>query len=81
MPWSSIIRIEEPLLCRTAICGSDVDVFPTKRGKFELEIPQIDLDGLWMGRFQVSLPQVNALAALVRLNRLSSLAITEGRHI
>jgi hypothetical protein len=75
MSWSNIIRIEDPLQCRTAIRGSDVEVFPRKRGKFELEITQIGFDQLWMGRFQVSLPQVNALA--VKPGRIPIMFLTE----
>ncbi|QOZ35901.1 hypothetical protein XH92_32925 [Bradyrhizobium sp. CCBAU 53421] len=56
------IRIEDPLLSPSAIQGCEVNLFPTKRGEFELKMEQIGLDRLWMSRYEVNLPQVNRIA-------------------
>jgi hypothetical protein len=58
MPWSTGLRFTDPLPCQVAIQGSDIEVFPTTRGRFDSEITKIRFDRLWMQRFHSSLPQV-----------------------
>ncbi|WP_074123457.1 helix-turn-helix domain-containing protein [Bradyrhizobium sp. AS23.2] len=56
------MRIEDPLLCPSAVQGCEINVFPTKRGELDLTIEQIGLNRLWMSRYELNLPQVNRIA-------------------
>jgi AraC-like DNA-binding protein len=62
MPWSRVLSFTDPLTCQAAIQACDVELFPTAKGNFHAEITQIGMNRLWMQRFRVSLPQVNAVA-------------------
>jgi AraC-like DNA-binding protein len=63
MPWNRVLRFTDPLSCQAAVQASDVEILPTTRGDFHVEITQIGMNRLWMQRFQVSLPQVNTVAS------------------
>jgi AraC-like DNA-binding protein len=56
------MRIEDPLLCPSAVQGCEINVFPTKRGELDLSIEQMGLNRLWMSRYELNLPQVNRIA-------------------
>jgi AraC-like DNA-binding protein len=62
MPWSRVLSFTDPLTCQAGIQACDVELFPTVKGNFHAEITQIGMNRLWMQRFRVSLPQVNAVA-------------------
>jgi len=61
MPWSRVLSFTDPLTCQAAIQAADVELFPTAKGNFHVEITQIGMKKLWMQRFRVSLPQVNTV--------------------
>jgi AraC-like DNA-binding protein len=61
MPWSRVLNFTDPLACQAAIQTSDVELFPTAKGNFNIEITQLGLNTLWMQRFRVSLPLVNTV--------------------
>ena len=61
MPWSRLLRINDPLLCRTAFLDSNFETFPTAKGDFQVDIIQVHLNRLRMIRFRLSLPQVSAI--------------------
>jgi AraC-like DNA-binding protein len=64
MPWSAVQRFTDPQAAGAAIQGSAVEVFPTAKGSFEIEIAKARFDRLWCQRFHSALPQV----ATVSLN-------------
>jgi AraC-like DNA-binding protein len=69
MPWCRILNFTDPLPCQAAVQAGDVEILPTKRGKFHAEMVQIGMDKVWMQRFKISLPQ------------LSNVAIRPGRKV
>jgi AraC-like DNA-binding protein len=73
MPWNRVVRFTDPLECR--IQAADVEIFPTERGHFQLEITQIGMSRLWMQRFHLNAPHVNTLA--VRRGRRAINFLTE----
>ncbi len=62
MAWNRVLTINDPLLCRTAFAGGDVEILPTAKGLFQADITQVGLNRLRMSRFNLSLPQVSAVA-------------------
>jgi AraC-like DNA-binding protein len=60
MPWSRILSFTDPLPYQAAIRAADVELYPTSRGEFHAELTQINLNTLWMQRFDEKLPQVYA---------------------
>jgi AraC-like DNA-binding protein len=79
--WVRTTRIEDPLLCPSAVQGCELNVFPTMRGEFDLKIEQIGLNRLWMSRYEVNLPQVNKLAVRPGRRSISFLTQSEGASI
>src|SRR5258708_35705740 len=67
MPWSRILSFTAPLPYQAAIRGADVELYPTTRGEFRAELTQINLNQLWMQRFDEKLPQV--FASKIRAGR------------
>jgi AraC-like DNA-binding protein len=62
MPWSRVLKFDDPYCCQMAIQAADVEIFPTTRGKFHSGITQIGLNRLWMQRFHQQLAQVNSVS-------------------
>jgi AraC-like DNA-binding protein len=58
MPWNRVLTFGDPLSCQAAVQGSQVEIFPTARGSFHVEMTQIGMNRLWMQRFNVALPQI-----------------------
>jgi AraC-like DNA-binding protein len=58
MPWSRVLRFTDPFPYQSAIRAADVELYPTTKGEFRAELTQINLDKLWMQRFDEKLPQV-----------------------
>ncbi|MET4155666.1 AraC-like DNA-binding protein [Bradyrhizobium sp. RT9b] len=81
MFWIRTMRIEDPQLCPSAVRGCELNIFPTKRGEFDLKIEQIGLNRLWMSRYEVNLPQVNKLAVRPGRRSISFLTQLEGPPI
>lgn len=61
MAWNRVLRINDPLLCRTALVGSDVEILPTAKGVFEADITQVGLNRLRLARYGLSLPHVSSV--------------------
>lgn len=57
-----MLRINDPLLCRTALVGSDVEILPTAKGLFAADITQVGLNRLRLARYQLSLPHVSSVS-------------------
>ena len=64
MPWNRVLSFTDPLPCQAAITGSDVEILPTTKGNFQVDITQIGMTRLWMQRFRVSLPQISVFAVV-----------------
>ncbi|WP_407174890.1 hypothetical protein [Bradyrhizobium sp. STM 3562] len=62
MPWSRVLSFTDPLACQAAVQAGDVEILPTARGRFHVEMTQIGMDKLWMQRFGVVLPQISTIA-------------------
>ena len=61
MPWSRVLKFDDPYICQMAIQAAEVEIYPTTRGKFHSDITQIGLNRLWMQRFHQQLAQVNSV--------------------
>lgn len=81
MFWARRIRIEDPLLCPSAVQGCEIHIFPTKRGELDLTIQQIGLNRLWMSRYELNLPQVNRFAVRPGRKSISFQTQLEGPSI
>jgi AraC-like DNA-binding protein len=73
MAWNRVLTIDDPLQCRTAFAGGDVEILPTAKGIFQADITQVGLNRLRMSRFKLSLPQVSAVALDPRRTMISFL--------
>ena len=62
MPWSRVLKFDDPYICQMAIQAAEVEIYPTTRGKFHSDITQIGLSRVWMQRFHQQLAQVNSVA-------------------
>jgi AraC-like DNA-binding protein len=61
MAWNRVLTINDPLLCRGALVGSDFEILPTAKGTFQADITQVGLSALRLARYQLSLPQVSSV--------------------
>jgi AraC-like DNA-binding protein len=67
MPWSSVERFADPQAAGGAVQGSAVEMFPTAKGCYGIEITKVRFDRVWVQRFVSALPQVSAV--LTRTDR------------
>jgi AraC-like DNA-binding protein len=58
MSWSKVLSFTDPFPYQTTIRAADVELFPTARGEFRAELTQINLNQIWMQRFNEKLPHV-----------------------
>ncbi len=63
MPWSRVLTLTDPLACQAAILSADVEILPTTKDDFQVEITQIGTNRLWMQRIHASSPAVCTVAA------------------
>jgi AraC-like DNA-binding protein len=56
MTWSRVVRFTDSLACQEAIQSADVEIFPTAKGDFEVEITQVEMYRLCVQRFKVASP-------------------------
>jgi AraC-like DNA-binding protein len=47
MPWSSVLSFTDPLACQAAILSADVEILPTTREDFQVEVTQVGTSRLW----------------------------------
>jgi len=62
MAFSRVFSLDDPSACRAAFPSADVELFPTAKGSFHAEITQVGMNGIWMHRIHVSLPEINTVA-------------------
>jgi hypothetical protein len=60
MASSRFLSFSDPFPYQAAIRATDVELYPTTRGRFQSELTQVSFDRLWMQRFNERLPQVYA---------------------
>jgi hypothetical protein len=58
MPSSRVLTFSDPFPYQSAIRAADVELYPTSAGEFRAELTQINLNQLWMSRFDEKLPQL-----------------------
>ena len=61
MPWSRILSFTDPVAVQSAVQGAQVEIIPTRRGRFQIDMTQIRIDAVWMQRFNVTLPQIGTV--------------------
>ena len=62
MPGSRVLRFADPLSCQSAILTADVEILPTTKEDFRVEITQIEAKRLWVQGFRASAPTVCTVA-------------------
>ncbi|MEK9278534.1 MULTISPECIES: AraC family transcriptional regulator [unclassified Bradyrhizobium] len=62
MPWSRVLSFSDPLDCQAAILAADVEILPTTKDDFEVEITQIGANRLWVQGLHASAPTVCTVA-------------------
>jgi AraC-like DNA-binding protein len=62
MPWSRVVRFADPLLCQAAILSADVEILPTTKEEFDVEITQVGASRLWVQGTRASMPAVCTVA-------------------
>jgi hypothetical protein len=59
---SRVFGLDDPSACQAIFPSADVELFPTAKGNFHAEITQVGMNGLWMHRIHISLPEINTVA-------------------
>jgi AraC-like DNA-binding protein len=62
MPLSRVLTFTDPLLCQAAILSADVEILPTTKEDFEVEITQVCADRVWVQGLHASAPTVCTVA-------------------
>ena len=62
MALSRVFSLDDPSACEAVFPSADVQLFPTAKGNFHAEIAQVGMNGLWMHRIHISLPEINTVA-------------------
>ena len=62
MPWSRVLRFADPLPCQSAILTADVEILPTTKEEFRVEITQVGANRLWVQDFRASAPTICTVA-------------------
>jgi AraC-like DNA-binding protein len=75
MALSRFLSFDDPLACQVVFPSADVKLFPTAKGRFHADITQIGMNGIWMHRIHISLPEINTVA--VKPGRTSIGFLTE----
>jgi AraC-like DNA-binding protein len=55
---SGVFSVDDPLASQAVFPSADVELVPTAKGTFHAEIVQVGLNGLWMHRIHISLPEI-----------------------
>jgi AraC-like DNA-binding protein len=61
MSFGRVLSFTDPFPYQAAIRAADVELYPTKRGKFRSELTQVNLNQLWLQRFHEMLPRIYAV--------------------
>ena len=59
---SRVFSFDDPSACQAVFPFADVQLFPTAKGNFHAEIAQVGMNGLWMNRIHIALPEINTIA-------------------
>jgi AraC-like DNA-binding protein len=62
MGLSRVSTFDDPSACQAVFPSADIELFPTAKGNFRAEVVQVGMNGLWMHRIHVLLPQINTVA-------------------
>jgi AraC-like DNA-binding protein len=62
MPGSRVLKFTDPLECQAAIKSADVEILPTTRQNFKVEIIQVDTNRLWIQNVHAYSPAVCTIA-------------------
>jgi AraC-like DNA-binding protein len=75
MALSKVFSFDDPSTCQAIFTSADVELFPTAKGDFHAEVTQIRMNGIWMHRIHIALPEINTVA--VKSGRRSIGFLTE----
>src|ERR1700741_2286469 len=75
MALSRVLSFDDPSACQAVFPSADVELFPTTRGNFHADVTQIGMNGIWLHRIHISLPEINTVA--VKSGRRSIGFLTE----
>jgi len=62
MALSRVFSFDDPSACQVVFPSADVELFPTAKGNFHADITQIGMNGIWVHRIHISLPEINTVA-------------------
>ncbi|MBV8916945.1 AraC family transcriptional regulator [Bradyrhizobium sp.] len=62
MALSRVFSFDDPSACQAIFPSADVALFPTSKGNFHADVTQIGMNGIWMHRIHISLPEINTVA-------------------
>ena len=60
MPWTRVLSIDDPAACQNAFVNADLRVFPKEKGAFLLKVTQLGMNRVWITRYSLLLPQLDA---------------------
>jgi len=75
MASTRVLRFDDPSACEVAFPSVDLALFPTAAGNFHADITQVGMNGIWVHRIHISLPEINTVA--VKAGRRSIGFLTE----
>jgi AraC-like DNA-binding protein len=61
MASSSVFSFDDPSACQAVFPSADVQLFPTAKGSFHAEVTQIGMNGIWVHRIHITLPEINTV--------------------
>ncbi len=62
MVWSRVFSFDDPSACQLIFPSADVEMFPTAGGSFHADVTQIGINGIWLHRIHISLPEIDTVA-------------------
>ncbi len=62
MSWSRVLRFSDPLPCQAAILSADVEILPTTKKDFQVEITQAGTNRIWVQGIHAASPVVCTVA-------------------
>jgi AraC-like DNA-binding protein len=60
MSWTRVLSIDDPAARQNAFVNSDFRALPKKKGAFLMKVTQLGMNRVWITRYSLSLPQLNA---------------------
>ena len=62
MVLSRVLSFDDPSACQAIFPSADVEMFPTAGGSFHADVTQIGINGIWLHRIHISLPEIDTVA-------------------